>query len=136
MRRLILSTALFLGSFSGNLAVAEDLTDYTGPQLYKRFCASCHGPQGLGDGPVAPYFKLQPPDLTRITRRSGGEFPAERIRRIVDGRGPLPPHGSREMPVWGRELAAADGDRGPRGENRVTVLIDRLVDHLKALQLP
>ena len=36
-----------------------------GASLYRRHCASCHGPLGHGDGPVAASLTLRPPDLAR-----------------------------------------------------------------------
>lgn len=78
-------------------ARAQDFAKYSGQQLYSRFCAACHGDQGLGDGVVAASFKIMVPDLTRIARRHGGTFPEDQVRRIIDGRKTLPPHGSREM---------------------------------------
>ena len=98
LARFLASTALLAALPLA--APAEDLASYTAPQLFQRFCASCHGREGQGDGPVAPFFKLTPPDLTGLSRRSGGNFPAERVRRIVDGREVVTPHGARQMPVW------------------------------------
>jgi mono/diheme cytochrome c family protein len=37
----------------------------TGEQLYSTFCASCHGPEGRGDGIAAPFCRIQPADFTR-----------------------------------------------------------------------
>jgi mono/diheme cytochrome c family protein len=116
-------------------AVAEDLSTYTAPQLFQRFCASCHGREGKGDGPVAPFFKLAPPDLTGLSRRSGGNFPTERVRRIVDGREVVSPHGARQMPVWGLELAMAAGDTS-QGRQQAEKSIAMLVDYLKTIQKP
>ena len=114
-------------------AQAEALGDYSGEQLYKRFCASCHGERAQGDGPVAAFFKLAPPDLTRIAQRHGGTFPAEKVRRIIDGREPIGPHGARQMPVWGMELYFADPDN-PKAEKQSDELIGRLVEYLRTLQ--
>jgi mono/diheme cytochrome c family protein len=112
----------------------DPLLGYTGPQLYKRFCASCHGPQAYGDGPVAPMLKVMVPDLTRIARRQqGGEFPEQRIREIVDGRAVLSAHGSRDMPVWGYELEAQAPPDQP-GRAVAQGLIDKLVAYLRTIQ--
>ncbi len=116
--------------------LADDLLpllDYTGPQLYQRFCASCHGPLGAGDGPVAPSLKVMIPDLRDIRRRNRGEFPLERVREIVDGRAVLPAHGSRAMPVWGYELEAQSSPEAP-GRAAAQTLVDRLVSYLQDLQ--
>lgn len=112
---------------------AGDLSGYSGAQLYERFCASCHGATGAGDGPVAPFFRLKLPDLRRIARRHGGEFPADKIRRIIDGRTNVLPHGAREMPVWGFEFIANEGDT-PEAHQRAEQAIQSLVDYLRSLQ--
>lgn len=115
---------------------ADDLApfrDDSGAALYARFCASCHGAGGRGDGSVAPALKVIVPDLTRITARAGGSFPLARVRDIVDGRAVIPAHGTRFMPVWGYELEArAEGDEPGRAVAQS--LIDRLVEHLQSLQ--
>lgn len=112
----------------------DPLLGYSGPQLYQRFCASCHGPQGYGDGPVAATLKVMVPDLTRIARRQqNGEFPEERIREIVDGRAVLPAHGLRDMPVWGYELEAQAPPDQP-GRAAAQGLIDKLVAYLRSIQ--
>lgn len=112
---------------------AEELSGYTGAQLYQRFCASCHGTRGLGDGPVASSIKSMVPDLTQITRRHGGIFPSDQLRRIIDGRAVQPPHGTREMPVWGYEFRRAGASDVP-GPQSADQLVDRLVDYLRSLQ--
>jgi mono/diheme cytochrome c family protein len=129
-----LASAVLLAALP--LAVAaEDLAAYTAPQLFQRFCASCHGRDGRGDGPVAPFFKLAPPDLTGLSRRNGGTFPSERVHRIVDGREVVTPHGARQMPVWGLELAMAAGD-SPQGRQQAEKSITMVVDYLKTIQKP
>ena|SRR5205085_6642635 len=112
---------------------AEDLAGYRGAELFKRFCASCHGDKGHGDGPVAPFFKLSPPDLTRIARRHGGEFPTEQVRKIIDGREVRAPHGTREMPVWGLEFYFANPDN-PLRAKEADVLLGKLVEYLRSVQ--
>jgi mono/diheme cytochrome c family protein len=73
----------------------------SGAYAYRTYCASCHGSQGKGDGPLAESLRFTPPDLSLIAKRSGGEYPAETVHRIVDGRKPLPGHGGPDMPIWG-----------------------------------
>jgi mono/diheme cytochrome c family protein len=114
-------------------ARAQDFSKYSGQQLYSRFCAACHGDKGLGDGVVAASFKIMVPDLTRIARRQGGTFPEEQVRRIIDGRKTLPPHGLREMPVWGFEFYAQSGDK-PDPEKTTSEMVARLTDYLRSIQ--
>ncbi len=39
-----------------------------GRQLYDQNCASCHGAQGLGDGPAAKSLRPPPANLTGLRR--------------------------------------------------------------------
>ena len=114
-------------------AFAEEISQYTGEQLFARFCASCHGDKGEGNGPVAPFFKLSPPDLTQLAKRHGGEFPTEDVRKIIDGQTAAGAHGTRHMPIWGMELRFADTGN-PDKQKPVETLIDRLVQYLRTIQ--
>ena len=74
---------------------------FSGRVTFQRYCASCHGAEGHGDGNVAQYLKIPPADLTRIQAENDGEFPADDVRAFIDGRRDVAGHGTREMPVWG-----------------------------------
>jgi hypothetical protein len=85
---------------------------------------------------VAKSFRIEVPDLTRIAHRHAGVFPAEQIRKIIDGRTTLPPHGSREMPVWGFELYLENQNAGyPDPQRRTDDLIARLTEYLRSIQI-
>ncbi len=73
----------------------------TGAELYRMYCAACHGAAGRGDGPAAAALKSRPADLTTISRRNGGEFPERRIVQMIQGYQITAAHGSRDLPVWG-----------------------------------
>lgn len=64
-------------------------------------CASCHGADAKGDGPVAAALKRRPADLTALAKNNNGVFPVQKIYRVIDGRDEIAGHGSREMPIWG-----------------------------------
>jgi hypothetical protein len=117
-------------------ALAFDLVtleDYSGEELYLRFCASCHGSHALGDGPVSRSLNVAVPDLTRIASRYGG-FPVGRIRDIIDGRGiDTQSHGTREMPVWGYELWVQVG-ADASAQKAARDAINKLVEHLRSIQ--
>jgi hypothetical protein len=102
-----------------------------GRDLYAFYCASCHGRDGRGSGPLAPALHAEPPDLTQLALRNGGVFPRLRIEAIVDGRvdPPLPVHGAREMPVWGPIFSGLDGNAAA---NRVR--IENIVTYLETFQ--
>lgn len=109
-------------------------TDYSGEELFQRFCSSCHGEAARGDGPVAASLNVAVPDLTRLAQRYGGEFPAFDIREIIDGRSVVVAHGPRTMPVWGYEFvleAGADVD----AEREAREIVERLVDYLAGIQV-
>ena len=75
--------------------------DDAGRTLYLRYCASCHGRDGRGDGPVAPSLGEKPIDLTRFAANRGGEFPLLALCEAIDGTRTVRAHGVSEMPVWG-----------------------------------
>ena len=110
---------------------ATDYLAMSGEQLYMRFCASCHGIEGRGDGPVAQSFSSEVPDLTLIARRHGGEFQRDWVERTIDGRHKIGAHGAYTMPVWGEDFAQI-GD--PDAERATRTMIARLVDYLETLQ--
>jgi mono/diheme cytochrome c family protein len=80
----------------------------SGAYAYRTYCASCHGTDGKGEGPLAESLRFRPPDLTLIAKRHGGSYPTEKIHRIVDGRDPLAGHGGPDMPIWGDAFRNAD----------------------------
>lgn len=77
-----------------------------GGKLYERYCATCHGPQGAGDGPAAYLLSPKPRDFTRgefrlVTTGNGVPTDDDLLRVITNG---MP--GS-AMPPWDR-LAEED----------------------------
>ncbi len=112
---------------------AGEAPDMTGRELYREFCATCHGVSGHGDGPVALSLKRRVPDLTLIAKRNGGQFPAETVRQSIDGRSMPRTHGTSEMPVWGWEFYGYEGEDTTR-RRRVAELIDRLNEYLSSIQ--
>jgi mono/diheme cytochrome c family protein len=119
-----------------NVAMAFDavtLEDYSGEELFGRFCASCHGAGARGDGPVSRSLNVVVPDLTTIARRYG-DFPAGAIRDVIDGRGiDRRAHGTREMPVWGYEFWIEEG-ADVNAQRAVRDAINKLVEYLRDVQ--
>lgn len=104
-----------------------------GAQYYAQYCASCHGTNGKGDGPVAVALQTPPADLTGIASRRGGQFPEDEISAYIDGRFAVSAHGPREMPIWGRRFARPiAAGVGPEETASGMVLI--LVEYLKFIQ--
>ncbi len=83
-----------------------------GPALYKAYCATCHGTDGKGIGPMTEWLKIKTPDLRRISIRGGGKFPLARVQRIISGEENITAgHGTREMPVWGPIFSQVSRDQ-------------------------
>ena len=82
---------------SGRSDAGEDV----GRTLYLRYCASCHGRSGRGDGPVAPALGQKPIDLTQLATQHGGTFSFVDVCEAIDGTRSVRAHGVSEMPVWG-----------------------------------
>jgi mono/diheme cytochrome c family protein len=100
-----------------------------GPDLFRAYCAPCHGEDGKGGGPVAPALNAKPADLTTIAQRNGGAFPVKRIRTIISGDEVVLAHGSREMPVWGPIFHRVEWDRD-YGEIR----LQNMTKYLESIQ--
>ncbi len=73
----------------------------SGKEMFKAYCASCHGLDGKGTGPAASAMKAPLPDLTLLTKKSGGKFPTDHVASVIKGDSNSPSHGSADMPVWG-----------------------------------
>lgn len=102
-----------------------------GGSLFTTYCASCHGKEAKGDGPLADNLRVRPPDLTLLAKTNEGTFDAVLVHRIIDGREPVKGHGGTDMPVWGDAFKhSAAGD----SEKAVKARIDAIVAHLKSVQ--
>ena len=122
---------------AASTCLAEDPSSpiSAGEKLFIQYCSSCHGNEGKGNGPVAAQLKTPPLDLQKISSRRGGQFPAAEIATIIDGRTLVSAHGSRTMPVWGREFTASFGaDSIAEDANRG--YINELIEYLKRIQKP
>ncbi|HTP69806.1 MAG TPA: cytochrome c [Dongiaceae bacterium] len=100
-----------------------------GPELFRAYCASCHGATAHGDGPVASNLKAKMPDLTVLTKTNKGKFPAAHVRDVIDGQQAIASHGSRAMPVWGPIFHQVENDQD-FGEVR----LQNLVKYLESIQ--
>ncbi|MFL6576699.1 MAG: c-type cytochrome [Povalibacter sp.] len=131
---LIVATAILLAACQST--PEPQVASLSGVELYQKLCSSCHGLDARGQGPVASLIKTGVPDLTLIAHRDGGEFPAEDVRRTIDGRWDHRAHGARDMPVWGWQLydSSTGGDSAQRAN--VDSMIDRLVEYLRSVQQP
>lgn len=100
-----------------------------GPDLFRAYCASCHGMDAKGTGPAAPALKARVPDLTLLSRRNLGRFPAAHVREVIVGEHVIAAHGSREMPIWGPIFHQVEGD-----QDWGNVRLENLVKYLATIQ--
>lgn len=105
--------------------VARTIQSVEGADIYKEYCAVCHGVDLKGHGPAAPAMKVAPTDLTTYAQRHGGKFSDMDMRAVIDGQNELSAHGSRDMPIWGDVFRALTHTREVR-EMRMKNLIDYL----------
>jgi mono/diheme cytochrome c family protein len=73
----------------------------SGQEMFKTYCAVCHGEDAKGSGPAASAMKVPPTDLTSLAQKYGGKYPALHVSSVVRGEAELPAHGNKDMPVWG-----------------------------------
>jgi mono/diheme cytochrome c family protein len=135
LRTVALVLMIACTGLAPGLAAAQAFSgvDYSGAELFERYCAACHGDSGRGDGPVAASLVKVVPDLTRLSARAGGEFPAMQVAEMIDGRSPVVAHGTRRMPVWGFEFWIEEGG-DIEAEGRAREMIGRLIEYLESLQ--
>jgi mono/diheme cytochrome c family protein len=105
--------------------------EYAGISLFKTYCSTCHGVAAKGDGPMADQLRFHPPDLTQLSKRHGGRFPADDVFRMIDGRKPLKGHGGGDMPVWGDTFK---NSREGYDDESVKAKITALVEYLEGIQ--
>lgn len=133
---LIAACALSMGT-----AVAARAQEPAGENVdvgkfeYVARCATCHGLNGAGDGPLSRLLKKPVSDLTTLSKRNDGVFPFMRVYETIDGRQELEAHGSREMPIWGNEYRAGSYvARGYSPESFIRAKILALTEYIYRLQ--
>lgn len=88
-----------------------------GKRLFARYCATCHGDTGRGDGQNAYNLDPKPPDFSESLELHQPSY----WRQIIEG-GSAGVGRSPQCPPWGRVLAASD--------------LDALVGYLQVLTNP
>lgn len=116
-------------------ALAQAKGDF-GQREFQANCASCHGLDAKGNGPYGELLRRSPPDLTQLQKMNGGVFPIARVYDVIEGGGVG--HGTRDMPVWGRDysIKAAEYyvDVPHNAEAYVRSRILALVEYLSRVQ--
>jgi len=117
-------------AITGSIAMPQEkANDLSGAEMYRTYCASCHGVDGKGAGPAASALKKAVPDLTQIAKRNKGKFPDFRVTHIIDGYEVEAAHGSRDMPVWG------DYFRSKKRDDAIVLLREHnLTEYIRSIQ--
>ncbi|SHE59660.1 Cytochrome c [Litoreibacter ascidiaceicola] len=130
---MIRSIALAVAILAPLTAAAQDVE--AGGDLFMQYCATCHGVDAKGGGPMNSVLVIQPTDLTQLASENDGVFPRVRAISRIDGRDPLVSHGS-PMPIFGQFFEG----RGEtiRGEDGVMIMTSQpvidLVTYLEGVQ--
>lgn len=103
----------------------------SGPEMYRNYCAACHGLDGKGSGPAAAALKKAPADLTTLSKKHGGKFPTLEVQQYIKGESITDAHGSRDMPMWG-DLFRSIGTGNP--DMVVTLRVKNLTTYLTEMQ--
>lgn len=103
----------------------------SGKEMYKAYCASCHGLDGKGDGPAAGALNVPATNLTTLAVKNGGTFPAAHVAAVIQGDGATAAHGSKDMPVWGPIFHSMGG----HSQAQVQLRIRNLTNYLESIQV-
>ena len=133
---------------SAGRADADDAAVSQGHHLYLKYCASCHGANGTGNGPVGTMLTPKASDLTQIAKHNGGKFPFYEVMETINGRAPtgqnenaslpgLPKaHGDAAMPVWGEIFSRDELSKGTSLDLQLqaTGKIMMITEYLQSIQ--
>ena len=122
MRRCLLLLALSLGAACGREPAAPEHAE----AAYRRYCASCHGLGGRGDGPAAAAMTPPPSNLTT------SKLNLMDLMQVIDGRRAVRAHGNSLMPVWGQVFE--QGGEDDRRARQALREVQALAEYVQVLQ--
>ncbi len=127
---LILLPAVLLPAQKQEKMMPSARDTVEGAKIFQYHCAVCHGADGRGHGPDSVVLKHAVPDVTLISQRSGGKFPYQRVKKVIEGgKTGLRSQGDREMPIWGPIFHRVESDQD-WGEVR----LDAITRHMESIQ--
>ena len=103
----------------------------SGAQMWKDYCAACHGMSGAGNGPAVEILKSPPKDLSLMAKQNNGKFPAEHVAAVLRFGSSGHEHGTSDMPLWGPLFRSQDA---PNETLRAELRIHSLTEYVKSLQ--
>jgi mono/diheme cytochrome c family protein len=120
------------GAGAGERAIDES---HDGFDLYRSYCAVCHGIFADGNGPAAPVLTTPPPDLARLSERYGNPLPSDDLLKFIDGRKMARSHGTSDMPIWGERLYEGNDRPSLTLEKVKQGTLLRIIEYLQAIQI-
>lgn len=102
----------------------------SGKEMFKTYCAVCHGTDGKGNGPAASAMKTPPTNLTVLSKNDGGKYPSAHVAAVIRGQANTPSHGSEDMPIWGPLFSSISQGHDSQVQQRVA----NLVSYIEGLQ--
>ena len=108
---------------------AQPTATVNGADLFKEYCAVCHGADAKGSGPAADALKQRPVDLTQLARKNNGTFPELHVMNFIKGDDVVAAHGSRDMPVWGQIFGSMSAN-----QDLVQVRVYNLLKYIEDIQ--
>ena len=104
MKRVTINSLLIAMGLTvcSSTLLAQPAKSDPGKREFENNCATCHGADGKGNGPMVEFLRRSPPDLTQLAKNNQGVMPINRMFDVLEGAN-VPGHGSRDMPIWGRE---------------------------------
>src|SRR3974390_2519191 len=91
---------------------AQPTASVNGVDLFKEYCAVCHGNDAKGTGPAADALKKRPAGLTQLARKNGGTFPELHVMNYIKGDDVVAAHGRRGMALWGPTVGSLRPQQG------------------------
>jgi mono/diheme cytochrome c family protein len=128
---LALIASLAVAASAGTKGPQPTVRPVDGAGIFRSHCAACHGLDGQGKGPASKALKREVPDLTKLSQRNQGVFPAIHVRNTIafGGDDLLPAHGSKDMPIWGPIFHEIDFDR-----DLGNVRLENITKYLESIQ--
>lgn len=104
----------------------------SGKQMYKDYCAACHGMDGTGNGPAVSFLKTPPPNLATMATRYNEKSVVLNVDAVLRFKTESKAHGTLDMPVWGQMFKSLEGQNGH--SQLVEMRIHNLSVYVQSLQ--
>ena len=102
----------------------------SGQDMYKSYCAACHGVDGKGNGPASDALKVPATNLATLAQKNGGKYPALKVAAVIHGDDQMAAHGSKDMPIWGSLFWGLSGGHDAEVQQRI-VNLNKYIESLQ-----